>query len=219
VAQETEGGRKPEIRIGDAERRAVDARLQKAQAEGRITLVEYDERAARCWAARTQAELDELTADLPPEPVSASEEPVKVEPERTEGQQGVLARIGNAIGSVAVLALLGYAAVTILGADDGAAIFGNLSVSVPPGQQRVEVGMLFGNAEVVVPDGVRARTTGTVLFGNRVCEEACSPSAANAPTVVVDATGAFGSVRVLTESEKRAHAADRAGARSDRDDD
>ena len=44
----------PEIRIGDRERREVDARLQQAHADGVLTLVEYDERAALCWAARTR---------------------------------------------------------------------------------------------------------------------------------------------------------------------
>ena len=56
----------PEIRIGDRERREVDTRLQQAHADGVLTLTEYDERAAQCWAARTRSDLDLLTRDLPP---------------------------------------------------------------------------------------------------------------------------------------------------------
>ena len=63
----------PEKRIGDSERREVDGRLQQAHADGVLTLTEYDERSAQCWAARTRSELDALTRDLPdPSPPAAA---------------------------------------------------------------------------------------------------------------------------------------------------
>jgi hypothetical protein len=39
--------------------------LQHAVGEGRITMAEFEERAAAAYAAKTRAELDGLTADLP----------------------------------------------------------------------------------------------------------------------------------------------------------
>jgi hypothetical protein len=47
---------RPELekRIGDRERREVDAHLRQAHDDGVLTLTEYDERVAQCWAARTR---------------------------------------------------------------------------------------------------------------------------------------------------------------------
>ena len=54
-----------DLRVGDVEREAVARRLDRALREGRITVVEFDERVAAAWASRTRGQLDELTADLP----------------------------------------------------------------------------------------------------------------------------------------------------------
>ncbi|WP_037069112.1 DUF1707 SHOCT-like domain-containing protein [Pseudonocardia acaciae] len=60
-----------ELRVADADRERVAERLRRAHGEGRITLVEFDERVAAAYAARTDGDLATLTADLPPEPVPA----------------------------------------------------------------------------------------------------------------------------------------------------
>ena len=63
----------PEKRIGDRERREVDAQLRQAHDDGVLTLTEYDERVALCWAARTRGDLDALTRDLPdPAPLATT---------------------------------------------------------------------------------------------------------------------------------------------------
>ena len=80
--------RQPEKRIGDRERHAADAHLQQAHADGVLTLSEYDERAAQCWAARTQSELDALVCDLPehrPDPAPPARAPP---PPRLLGRAG-----------------------------------------------------------------------------------------------------------------------------------
>lgn len=58
------------LKVGDAERSAVVTRLTRAHDEGRLTLAEFDERVRDAYAARTDAELAPLTADLPA-PVTA----------------------------------------------------------------------------------------------------------------------------------------------------
>jgi hypothetical protein len=55
----------PEMRIGDREREAAVSALGEHYAAGRITKEEYDERAERAWAARTNSELHPLFVDLP----------------------------------------------------------------------------------------------------------------------------------------------------------
>jgi Domain of unknown function (DUF1707) len=54
-------------RASDAERQAVVRRLERALRDGRLTIVEFDERTRAAYAARTRGDLDDLTEDLPPD--------------------------------------------------------------------------------------------------------------------------------------------------------
>jgi Flp pilus assembly protein TadB len=55
----------PEMRIGDAEREAAITALGEHFAAGRLTKEEFDERSAKAYAARTNADLRPLFVDLP----------------------------------------------------------------------------------------------------------------------------------------------------------
>ncbi|MGZ4202652.1 MAG: DUF1707 SHOCT-like domain-containing protein [Thermoleophilaceae bacterium] len=59
----------PGHRASDAEREAVAERLRDAAAEGRLTTDELGERVEAAYKAQTTAELEPLTADLPPTPL------------------------------------------------------------------------------------------------------------------------------------------------------
>jgi hypothetical protein len=59
------GPRDRQLRVGSAEREAVVDVLRREHLAGRLDNDEFDERVARCLAAKTYAELDELIADLP----------------------------------------------------------------------------------------------------------------------------------------------------------
>jgi len=54
-------------RISDHDRDAVLRRLERAVAEGRLTLSEFEERSSATLQARTRGDLDEVTSDLPPD--------------------------------------------------------------------------------------------------------------------------------------------------------
>lgn len=202
----------PAIRVGDDERRAADDRLQRAHGEGRLTLLEYEERSAKVWEARTQADLDALTADLPAA-VPAVREPVAVE--RTADAPSWPQRAVGVLGTLVVGAAVLWGGGQLLGRDDGAAVFSSRTIPVAAGDDRVEFGFLFSSTEVVVPDDARVVTTGAVVFGSVDCAAACT-GAGTGPEITVDASGAFGSVDVRTQTE--AAAADR-DDRDDRDDD
>lgn len=65
-----------EKRASDAEREAAVVRLRDASAEGRLTLEELADRTALAYRARSHAELESLTADLPPgAPLAAAARP------------------------------------------------------------------------------------------------------------------------------------------------
>jgi hypothetical protein len=60
--------RSPVIRVSDQDRDAVAQRLQAAFAERRLDDDEFDDRMRAALTARTSADLDALTADLPAAP-------------------------------------------------------------------------------------------------------------------------------------------------------
>ncbi|WP_240809811.1 DUF1707 domain-containing protein [Actinomadura sp. WMMA1423] len=55
----------PEMRAGDADRERIANLLRDAAGEGRLTLAELDERLDAVYAAKTYAELEPITRDLP----------------------------------------------------------------------------------------------------------------------------------------------------------
>src|SRR4051794_5770388 len=189
----------PEIRIGDRERREVDARLQQAHADGGLTLAEDDERAGLGWAARTRGGLDQLPRDLPPASPQAllpSRPGGKPQPSRSPAPVGGKGPAHRALRGLAGVALVGaalYGGGSVLTADDGASVFGSREVQVST-QDEVQVGALFGSVTVRVPDDVRVRTSGTMIFGSIRCGAACQPGGPDQREVVVDASGGFGSV-------------------------
>ena len=77
------------------------------------------------------------------------------------------------MGGLLAVLLVGvgvYGGSRALGAEDGVQIFGGRVVPVAPGDDRVELGVLFGGAEIRVPADARVRTEGSVIFGGVDCE-------------------------------------------------
>lgn len=207
---------RPELRVGDRERRAVDLHLQQAHADGVLTLTEYDERAAQCWAARTQSELDLLVRDLPAyRPDPGAEAPTAVVPAGTDEEnraKGLGQRLARGAVAVALAGAALFFGAQMVTADDGMAVMGSRAVHVGTEQDRVEVGTVFGDVTVVVPEGAHARVTGPVLFGSTECRLACGGTGRD---VVVDATALFGSVDVLRPGEVTTDAAEDAAEKAE----
>ena len=71
------------IRASDQERESVVDVLRDAYTDGRLTLEEFDERTSAAYASKTWADLRELTADLPVEPVLGADLPQRHQPSRS----------------------------------------------------------------------------------------------------------------------------------------
>ncbi|MEV5648046.1 DUF1707 domain-containing protein [Nocardia sp. NPDC052254] len=69
----THDGPVPAVRVTDHERAQVARQLDMALGDGSLDLTELDQRLAAVYAARTRAELEAVTADLP---VAAAGEPL-----------------------------------------------------------------------------------------------------------------------------------------------
>ena len=68
MTEPTPRARPDDLRVSDAERAEVQERLRRAHDEGRLDLVEFDERVRTLWATRTRGDLARITADLPSPP-------------------------------------------------------------------------------------------------------------------------------------------------------
>lgn len=79
------------IRVSDAERQAVQNRLQRAQGEGLLDIGEYDERLQALWASRTRGDLVPLTADLPDLPTA----PAAARPVERRGDRRIFSDTGG----------------------------------------------------------------------------------------------------------------------------
>jgi hypothetical protein len=92
------------IRVADADRERVAERLRRAAGEGRLAPEELEERLEAAFAARTQADLAPLVADLPSDPPPARPRPAR----RGGGRHGELrAFAATSILLVAIWALTG----------------------------------------------------------------------------------------------------------------
>jgi hypothetical protein len=95
----------PTLRVADADRERVADRLRHAAGEGRLAPEELEERLEAAFAARTQADLAPLVADLPDEPPPR---PGPRPPSRRGGGHGELrAFVATSILLVAIWALTG----------------------------------------------------------------------------------------------------------------
>lgn len=175
-----------EVRIGDTERRAVDEWLHRAVGEGQLTLGEYEERAALVWGARTRADLEAVTRDLPG---AVSSAPVPVEGVRPRCSVAVMSedRLSGPVApgeDVHAYALMGSSKVDLVQAD-------------LPREVHVRAVAVMGDVRVVVPDGATVHLSGGALMGDRSVKVA--PPVPGGPVVHVAAGALMGSVSVRSQ--------------------
>jgi hypothetical protein len=74
-----------QFRASDVERKIVEQRLNRAHADGQLTLDEFDTRVAAVWQAKTRGDLSMLTMDLPTVPGQLpSPDPVPFQPQQPQ---------------------------------------------------------------------------------------------------------------------------------------
>lgn len=175
-------------RVGDAERRTVDARLQQAVGDGRLTLHEYDERAGQVWAARTRAELDATVQDLPGPVPAPSTAPAARTGRRPGTRRAVAVMSGDRLAGP-VAAGQHLEAYAVMG---GAVV--DLRRDDLPAQVQVRAVAVMGGIEVLVPRGVTVQLSGVAFMGGRDVQ--VDPAMPGAPVVDVQAYALMGGVEV-----------------------
>lgn len=158
-----------EIRLSDADRELVITRLREATDEGRISLLEFEERSGLAYKAQFPSELVPLTKDLPqvatslPEPLAATViEAPEQKPRWSVQIMGGTERRGDwyAGGEAKSLSIMGGQTLDLT------------QVSV----NTVELTCyhLMGGTTIIVPDGARVEFEGFILFGGNSDETVAS---------------------------------------------
>jgi hypothetical protein len=169
------------LRASDADRDRVIDLLAGAAAEGRLTLEEYSERSSSALAARTQGELDVLTADIPAVPARGE----------VEAAEQITAVLGNESRKGPWVVPARLAVRSVLGDC-------HLEMQDAVLRQRVTVidaTARLGSITIFVPDGVEVRMTGRAVLGAKSSELRRAPRP-GAPVIEVRCNVLLGSVTV-----------------------
>jgi len=177
----------PALRIGDAERDAAEARLHAAVGAGQLTLEEFSQRLTGVLAARTQADLDAILADLPASAPARTRAPAAGGPRRrwivaVMGGEETAGRWRPAPTTNAI-ALMGGAEV-------------DLRDAVLDGDEvRLNAVAVMGGVEIVVPEHVAVEVSGFAFMGGREVTVR-QPDDPDAPVVRIMAVALMGGVEI-----------------------
>ena len=94
------------LRIADQDRERLAETIREHFAAGRLDSTEFEERVQAAYAARTQRELDALTADLPSLPVSPSQARALTVERRREIRRRAMQNAGGSITPFLVCTLI-----------------------------------------------------------------------------------------------------------------
>jgi uncharacterized protein DUF1707/cell wall-active antibiotic response 4TMS protein YvqF len=174
----------PQVRVSDAERDAVVARLNDATGEGRLTIEEFSERVSAALAAKTRGDLDVLLTDLPAHPAT------QPRPARAAGPR--TAEI-TPIGSVKRGGNWRVDRDMELGTIVGSVKLDLRQAQIISGVE-LRVRAVVGSIKIWVPDGVEVDVAGQSILGSRSIAEGTAQ--AGAPRLRLHLDTVVGSVKV-----------------------
>ncbi|MFD5127252.1 DUF1707 SHOCT-like domain-containing protein [Streptomyces olindensis] len=203
----------PDLRASDADRERVADILRDALAEGRLDMVEFEERLDATYRARTYGELAPITRDLPAAGVTAPVVSLSKDPANGSDWSGrIVGGEGSSTWAVAVMAGFqrkGHWTVprrfTCFAFCGG----GELDLREANFTEReVEINAIaiMGGVDVIVPPGVEVVVRGIGIMGGFDHREDGVPGEPGAPRVVITGFALWGGVgvqRKLTRAEKQ----------------
>ena len=192
------------LRASDADRERVANVLREAAGDGRLTMEELDERLDAVYAAKTYAELEPITRDLPT--TGTAHAPVPAQSSAVQDS-----RIGGVPSSEGAFAILGgfsrkgdwvvpkdFTAFAFMGGgeiDLREARFAEPVVTL-------HVIAIMGGIEITVPEDVTVRVTGIGIMGG-FDHGASSTGAPGGPTIVINGVALMGGVDVRRRPLKK----------------
>lgn len=170
------------VRVSDAEREAVVARLSTATGEGRLTLEEFGDRAGQAYAARTHTDLARLVDDLPTAAV-------------TVPAAGVVTQ-HNPIGTVKRGGRWRLDRDTRISTTLGAVKLDLTQVVLAAPEVRLHVRALVGAVKVWIPRGVQVEVEGMTRVGSRRVDVEAPHGPEPAPVLRLRIDTVIGTVKV-----------------------
>jgi hypothetical protein len=174
----------PHVRASDAERDRVIELLSEHAAVGRLTLAELEERSERALGAKTHAELEALTRDLPAE-TSPPER-------RRKASSWFVAIMGGSdrrgrlrlTGSVTSIAIMGGDNIDLRDAEiDGEEV-------------DIHAFALMGGTDIYVPDTVEVIVDGFALMGGDEQKGSRRPPRPGAPVIRIHSYAIMGGMTI-----------------------
>jgi hypothetical protein len=190
-------------RASDSEREAVVARLRHAAAEGRLTVDELDERIDAAYTAKTRAELEPLTADLPDSamPTATTAAPPEGAPPPRATSSLVLGILGGGDRKGRWRVPARMTVVNIMGGAD----LDLREAALEAPEVEITVWSLMGGSDVIVPEGVHVELEGFALLGGNRLRLEGPPPPPGAPVVRVRAWSLMGGTDVKTKAGRGRH--------------
>jgi hypothetical protein len=155
------------LRAADADRERIANVLREAAGDGRLTMAELDERLDAVYAAKTYAELEPITHDLPaagPGYTPAVSPSAGADPARFGGQ-------ATSAGAVAILGGFSRKGDWVVPKTFNAFMFmggGEIDMREARFEDRevsIHIVAIMGGCEIIVPDDATVRVTGIGVMG------------------------------------------------------
>jgi hypothetical protein len=197
-------GRGNNLRASDSDRDHAAEILREAAAEGRLTMEELDERLDAVYAAKTYAELEPITHDLPHPGTPSSPVP-------SPAPAGAVHRFGGEPTSSAAIGIMGgfsrkgnwvvpkdFTAVAIMGGgeiDLREARFAQPVVTI-------HAVTIMGGIEITVPDDANVQVTGMGIIGG-FDHGASGGGQPGGPTIIINGIALMGGVDIRRKPLKK----------------
>jgi hypothetical protein len=179
------------IRVSDAERDAAVERLSAATGDGRLTLEEFSQRMELATAARTRADLEPLTADLPADAAPA----VPAGRAVATGASSPPSWHISPIGGFKVDGPWRMDRHVIVGALVGGAKLDLSQAQLAAPEVTLTKVSLVGGTRIWVPPGIRVELSGFSLIGGTKIEAGPEPGP-GAPTIRIRSFALVGGTRI-----------------------
>ena len=192
------------LRASDADRERVANVLREAAGDGRLTMEELDERLDAVYAAKTYAELEPITRDLPA--TGTAHPPVPAQSSAV--QDGRIGGVASSEGAFAILGGFSRKGDWVVPKDFTAFAFmagGEIDLREARFAEPVvtiHVVAIMAGIEITVPEDVTVRVTGIGIMGG-FDHGASATGTAGGPTIIVNGVALMGGVEVRRRPLKK----------------
>ena len=180
----------PAVRASDQERDQTVELLRRQSIEGRLTLEEFAGRMERAYDAKTRAELEELTRDLP--------EGAAAPPDRRPAKKASR-WIVSVLGGTERAGRWRLAPDTRLVCVLGGAELDLRNAILEDLDSTLTVVAFMGGAEITVPEGVDVEVGGFAFLGGKEIKPGKTVPPPSAPRVRINAYAVLGGIEVRTK--------------------